>query len=112
METDFVEPGITRSAEIELEHSISVNDEDDNLDGAENEISRKMASFTAPKQFLKDPLRSGDDDNMSGFKQPSKIIEIEKGTDKEKEIEPVVTEELSLEKTTDIEDTEPLSKAL
>ncbi|KZV22896.1 splicing factor 3B subunit 1 [Dorcoceras hygrometricum] len=59
METDFVEPGITRSAEIELEHSIAVNDEDDNLDGAENEISRKMTSFTAPKQFLKEPLRSG-----------------------------------------------------
>ncbi|KZV50559.1 Splicing factor 3B subunit [Dorcoceras hygrometricum] len=71
-----------------------------------------MESFTAPKQSLKEPLRSGEDDNMSGFKQPSKIIEIEKGTDKEKEIEPVVTEELSLEKTTDIEDTEPLRKAL
>ncbi|KZV16304.1 splicing factor 3B subunit 1-like [Dorcoceras hygrometricum] len=54
METDFVEPRITRSAEIELEHLIAVNDEDDNLDGAENEIARKMASFTAPKQFLKD----------------------------------------------------------
>ncbi|KZV45277.1 splicing factor 3B subunit 1-like [Dorcoceras hygrometricum] len=112
MEIDFVEPWITRPAEIELEHSIAVNDEDDNLDGAENETARKLASFLAPKQFLKEPLRSGEDDNMSGFKQPSKKIEIEKRNDKEKEIEPVVTEELSLEKTTNIEDTEPLSKAV
>ncbi|KZV38004.1 splicing factor 3B subunit 1-like [Dorcoceras hygrometricum] len=106
------EPEIMRSDEIEIEHSIAVNDEDDNLDGAENETARKMASFTAPKQFLKEPLRSVEDDNMSGFKQQSKLIEIEKETDKEKEIEPVVTEELSLEEITDIEDTEPLSKAL
>ncbi|KZV35997.1 splicing factor 3B subunit 1-like [Dorcoceras hygrometricum] len=54
---------------------IAVNDEDDNLDGAENESSRKMTSFTAPKQFLKEPLRSEEDDDMSGLKQPSKIIE-------------------------------------
>ncbi|KZV38164.1 splicing factor 3B subunit 1 [Dorcoceras hygrometricum] len=46
------EPGITRSVEIEMEQLIVVNDEDDNLDRAKNEISRKMASFTAPKQFL------------------------------------------------------------
>ncbi|KZV53053.1 splicing factor 3B subunit 1-like [Dorcoceras hygrometricum] len=73
-ETDFTEPGITRSAEIELEHSIAVNDEDDNLDGAENEIARKMASFTAPKLFLKEPFRSWEDDDMSGSKQPRKIF--------------------------------------
>ncbi|KZV56949.1 splicing factor 3B subunit 1-like [Dorcoceras hygrometricum] len=53
-----------------IEHSIDVNDEDDNLDGAENEIARKMASFTAPKQFLKEPLRSGEDDDISGVEQP------------------------------------------
>ncbi|KZV38493.1 splicing factor 3B subunit 1-like [Dorcoceras hygrometricum] len=108
METDFVEPGIKRSAEIELEQSIAVNDEDDNLDGAENEITRKMASFTAPKQFLKEPLRSGEDDDMSGSKQPSKIIE-PAAAEKDKEIEPVATEYLSLAKSvatmTDSEDT-------
>ncbi|KZV25332.1 splicing factor 3B subunit 1-like [Dorcoceras hygrometricum] len=163
METDLEEPEITRSAEIDIEgyeHSIAVNDEDDNLDGAENEIARKMASFIASKQFLKEPLRSGENDNMSGFKQPSKIIETEEETeketdvvepvvvkitesmaiaterridipaittyheehvvrkteekeaDKQKEIEPVATEEMSLEKCTDSEDTEPLSKVL
>ncbi|KZV24222.1 splicing factor 3B subunit 1 [Dorcoceras hygrometricum] len=115
METDFVEPGITRYAEIELEHSIAVNYEDDNLDGAENEIARKMASSTAPKQFLKEPLISGEDDDMSGSKQPSKIIELA-ADETDKEIEPVATEDLSLAKSvatmTDSEDTEPLSKVL
>ncbi|KZV52414.1 splicing factor 3B subunit 1-like [Dorcoceras hygrometricum] len=112
---DFMEPVVTRSAEIEFEHSIAVNDEDDNLDGAENEIARKMASSTAPEQFLKEPLRSGEDDDMSGSKQPSKIIE-PATTEKDKEIEPVATEYLSLAKSvatmTDSEDTEPLSKFL
>ncbi|KZV52350.1 splicing factor 3B subunit 1-like [Dorcoceras hygrometricum] len=144
-EKDLVEPGITRSVEIGMEQSIAVNDEDDNLDGAENEIARKMASFTASKQFLKEPLRSDDEDNdMSGFKQTSKIIEMEEEIEKEtdvrepyvvepvmveitetvavdteeeketdkKEIEPVATEEMSLEKCTDSEDTQPLSKVL
>ncbi|KZV30401.1 splicing factor 3B subunit 1-like [Dorcoceras hygrometricum] len=55
----------------DTERSNAVNDEDDNLDGAENEIARKMASFTAPKQLIQEPLRSGEDDAMSGFKQPS-----------------------------------------
>ncbi|KZV15723.1 splicing factor 3B subunit 1-like [Dorcoceras hygrometricum] len=75
METDFMELVVARSAKIQMENSIAVNDEDDNLDGVENEIARKMASVTAPEQFLKEPLRSGEDNDMSGFKQPSKIIE-------------------------------------
>ncbi|KAK4404688.1 Splicing factor 3B subunit [Sesamum angolense] len=36
-----------------------------------------MASFTAPKQFFKEPLRTGEEDEISGFKQPSKIIDRE-----------------------------------
>ncbi|KZV52250.1 splicing factor 3B subunit 1-like [Dorcoceras hygrometricum] len=88
METDLVEPGITRSAEIGMEHSIAVNDEDDNLDGAENDIARKMSSATAPEQFLKEPLRSGEDTDMSGFKQPSRINE----TEEPDVVEPVVVE--------------------
>ncbi|KZV21863.1 splicing factor 3B subunit 1-like [Dorcoceras hygrometricum] len=135
METDLEEPEIMRSAEIEMEQSIAVNDEDDNIYGAENEIARKMESFTAPKQFLKEPMRSGEDDNMSTFKQPSKInetgepdvvepvvVEItetaaveteeENKAEKSKEIEPVATEGMSLEQFTDSEDTEPLSKVL
>ncbi|KZV22280.1 splicing factor 3B subunit 1-like [Dorcoceras hygrometricum] len=75
----------------------------------------KMASFTAPKQFLKEALRSGEDDDMSWFKQPSKIIE-PGTTETDKDIEPVGTEDLSLAKSaatmTDSEDTGPLIKAL
>ncbi|KZV45370.1 Splicing factor 3B subunit [Dorcoceras hygrometricum] len=59
----------------DLERSIADNDEDDNLDGDENEIARKMASFAAPKQLLKEPLRSGEDDDMSGAKQPIHALE-------------------------------------
>ncbi|KZV47035.1 splicing factor 3B subunit 1-like [Dorcoceras hygrometricum] len=76
----------------------------------------KIASFTSPKQFLKEPLRSGEDDDMFGLKQPSKIIETSEETEKDKEIEPVTTEDLSLEKSvammTESEDTEPLIKVL
>ncbi|KZV37436.1 splicing factor 3B subunit 1-like [Dorcoceras hygrometricum] len=121
METDMEEPSSTRSDDIVVEiteRSTAVNDEDDNIDGAENEIARKMASFTAPKQLLKESLRSGEDDDMSGLKQPSKIIEMEKEkeSEKNKEIEPVATDDLSLGKSvatmTDSEDTVPLSKVL
>ncbi|KAG6414454.1 hypothetical protein SASPL_127176 [Salvia splendens] len=59
------------------EQSIAVNEDDDNADPAENEIARKTASFTAPKQYYKETLRSGEEDEMSGFKQPGKIIDRE-----------------------------------
>ncbi|KAK6151371.1 hypothetical protein DH2020_014006 [Rehmannia glutinosa] len=59
------------------EQSIPVNDDEDNFDPTENEIARKMSSFTAPKQFFKEPLRTGEEDEMSGFKQPGKIIDRE-----------------------------------
>ncbi|KZV57785.1 splicing factor 3B subunit 1-like [Dorcoceras hygrometricum] len=75
----------------------------------------KMASFTEPKQFHKEHLRSGEDDDMSGSKQPSKIIE-PTVVGQDKEIEPVATDDLSLAKNvatmTDSEDTEPLIKVL
>ncbi|KAI5683523.1 hypothetical protein M9H77_04751 [Catharanthus roseus] len=59
------------------EKSIPVNDDDDVRDAAENEVARKMASFTAPKQFFKEAPRAGEEDEISGFKQPSKIIDRE-----------------------------------
>ncbi|KZV32056.1 splicing factor 3B subunit 1-like [Dorcoceras hygrometricum] len=85
---DLAEPMVTRSDDIVVEiteHSIAVNDEDDNLDGDENEIARTMASVIAPKQFLKEPLRSGEDDDISGVEQPSKIIDTEEDSVKNKE---------------------------
>ncbi|KZV33009.1 splicing factor 3B subunit 1-like [Dorcoceras hygrometricum] len=83
METDMGESDmVTECTDMDtetvlagIEHSSAVNDEDDNLDGAENEIARKMASSTAPKQFLKEPLRSGEDDDISGVEQPSKTTD-------------------------------------
>ncbi|KZV28024.1 splicing factor 3B subunit 1-like [Dorcoceras hygrometricum] len=86
--TDF-EASATRSDDIaidETDRSIAINDEDDNLDGAENEIARKMTSVTAPKQFLKEPLRSREDDDISGFKNSSQVIATEG-----KQIEEVAT---------------------
>ncbi|KZV21373.1 Splicing factor 3B subunit [Dorcoceras hygrometricum] len=112
------DPLLTRSDDIIVgiaERSTAVNDEDDNIDGDENEIARKMASFTAPQQLLKEPLRSGEDDDMSRSKQPSKIIETEE-SEKDKEIEPGTADDLSLAKDVatmiDSEDAESLSKAL
>ncbi|KZV26307.1 hypothetical protein F511_40950 [Dorcoceras hygrometricum] len=87
METDMEEPSLTRSDDIVVENT-----------------ERSTA-----------PLRSGEDDDMSRSKKPSKIIE-PAATETDKEIEPVATEDLSLEKSvatmTDSEDTEPLSKVL
>ncbi|KZV51357.1 splicing factor 3B subunit 1-like [Dorcoceras hygrometricum] len=74
-ETDLAEPMVTRSDDTVVKittHSSAVNDEDVNLDGPENEISRTMASVIAPKQFLKEPLRFGEDDDISEVEQPSR----------------------------------------
>ncbi|KZV34527.1 putative LRR receptor-like serine/threonine-protein kinase [Dorcoceras hygrometricum] len=61
-----------------------------------------------------EPLRSGEDDDMYGFKQPSKIIE--SAEEEETDIEPVDTEDLSLAKDVatmmESEDIGSVSKAL
>ncbi|CAN1139501.1 Splicing factor 3B subunit 1 [Linum perenne] len=56
--------------------SIPVNDDEDN-DIADNEVARKLASYTAPKSLLKEMPRGGDDDDDGGFKKPSRIIDRE-----------------------------------
>ena len=58
------------------ERSIPVNDDDDTADGPDNEIARKLNSYTAPKEFFKDAPRPGNEDDL-GFKQPSRIIDRE-----------------------------------
>ncbi|KZV26569.1 splicing factor 3B subunit 1 [Dorcoceras hygrometricum] len=65
----IIEMVLTETEKMETDMG-AVNDEDDNLDGAANEIARNMASFTAQKKFLKDPLRSGEDDDVSVVEQP------------------------------------------
>ncbi|KZV32657.1 hypothetical protein F511_23926 [Dorcoceras hygrometricum] len=88
METDMEEPSLTRSDGIVFEDT--------------------------ERRLLKEPLKSGEDDDMSGFKKPSKIIE--SAETEETYIEPVDTEELSLAKDvatmTESEDTGSVSKAM
>ncbi|KZV34368.1 splicing factor 3B subunit 1-like [Dorcoceras hygrometricum] len=88
METDVEEPSLTRSDDTVVEVtkcSTASNDEDDNLDGAENEIARKMTSITAPKQFLKEPLSLGRMTTCLGLRNQ------ETEQDQGKEIEAVST---------------------
>ncbi|XP_059296065.1 uncharacterized protein LOC132049328 [Lycium ferocissimum] len=59
------------------EKSIPVVDDDDAFD-TENEVARKMASYTAPKQFFKEvPRGSGEEDEPTGFNKTNKIIDRE-----------------------------------
>ncbi|KAK9943941.1 hypothetical protein M0R45_009530 [Rubus argutus] len=55
--------------------SIPVNDEDENVD--DNELARKMASYTAPKSLMSDMPRGGDEDDGSGMPKSKKIIDRE-----------------------------------
>ncbi|KAF2294154.1 hypothetical protein GH714_007933 [Hevea brasiliensis] len=55
--------------------SIAVNDEE--FDVGDNEVARKLASYTAPKSLLKEMPRGADEMDDGGFKKPSKIIDRE-----------------------------------
>ncbi|KAB1212458.1 Splicing factor 3B subunit 1 [Morella rubra] len=60
--------------------SIPVNEDEENLDAMDNEVARKLASYTAPKSLLKEMPRGGaEDDNEDalGFKKPQRIIDRE-----------------------------------
>ncbi|XP_050264513.1 uncharacterized protein LOC126708689 [Quercus robur] len=59
--------------------SIPVNEDEDNLDSLmDNEVARKLASYTAPKSLLKEmPRGSDENDDVSGFKKPQRIIDRE-----------------------------------
>ncbi|KAF2294141.1 hypothetical protein GH714_007833 [Hevea brasiliensis] len=56
--------------------SIAVNDEEE-FDVGDNEVARKLASYTAPKSLLKEMPRGADEMDDGGFKKPSKIIDRE-----------------------------------
>ncbi|KZV40385.1 hypothetical protein F511_01707 [Dorcoceras hygrometricum] len=43
-------------------------------DVVEPDVAETMESVTAPKQFLKEPLRSGEDDYIYGFEQPNDLL--------------------------------------
>lgn len=60
--------------------SIPVNEDEENLDAMDNEVARKLASYTAPKSLLKEMPRGGaedDNDDALGFKKPQRIIDRE-----------------------------------
>ncbi|CAO2834766.1 unnamed protein product, partial [Amaranthus hypochondriacus] len=57
--------------------SIPVDDNEDLADGMDNnEVARKLASYTAPKSLLKDMPGIGSDVD-DGFRKPSRIIDRE-----------------------------------
>ncbi|CAL0334354.1 unnamed protein product [Lupinus luteus] len=59
--------------------SIPANEDDDNVDAMDNEVARKLASYTAPKSLLKEmPGSTGSDaDAEMGFRKPSRIYDRE-----------------------------------
>lgn len=57
--------------------SIPVNEDDENLEGLDNEVARKLASYTAPKSLLKEMPRGAEEDDDIGFKKPQRIIDRE-----------------------------------
>ena len=58
--------------------SIPANKDQENLDAVNNEVARKLASYTAPKSLLKEmPGTVGDGDAELGFRKPQRIIDRE-----------------------------------
>ncbi|XP_027356140.1 splicing factor 3B subunit 1 isoform X2 [Abrus precatorius] len=57
--------------------SIPANEDDDNLDAIDNEVARKLASYTAPKSLLKDMPSAADSEADNGFRRPQRIIDRE-----------------------------------
>ncbi|XP_061365450.1 uncharacterized protein LOC133308768 [Gastrolobium bilobum] len=59
--------------------SIPANEDDENLDVMDNEVARKLASYTAPKSLLKEMpgAAAADGDADLGFRKPQRIIDRE-----------------------------------
>ncbi|KAL8139367.1 hypothetical protein V2J09_005388 [Rumex salicifolius] len=58
--------------------SIPVDEDDENAPEMDNDVARKLASYTAPKSLLKEmPGVTGGDDAEDGFNRPRKIIDRE-----------------------------------
>ncbi|KAI3722245.1 hypothetical protein L2E82_33276 [Cichorium intybus] len=63
----------------EYNREIPANDDEQNADAMDNEVARKLASYTAPRSLLNDMPRGGDDDEYLGFKKSQRIIDREDG---------------------------------
>ncbi|KAK7302947.1 hypothetical protein RJT34_13844 [Clitoria ternatea] len=57
--------------------SIPANEDEENLDAIDNEVARKLASYTAPKSLLKEMPSGADSDADMGFRKPQRIIDRE-----------------------------------
>ncbi|TKY71845.1 Splicing factor 3B subunit 1 [Spatholobus suberectus] len=57
--------------------SIPASEDDENLDAMDNEVARKLASYTAPKSILKDMPSAAESDADAGFRKPQRIIDRE-----------------------------------
>ncbi|KAJ1424460.1 TOG domain [Sesbania bispinosa] len=57
--------------------SIPANEDEENLDTMDNEVARKLASYTAPKSLLKEMPSAADNDADMGFRKPQRIIDRE-----------------------------------
>ncbi|KAL1336225.1 hypothetical protein HN51_030621 [Arachis hypogaea] len=57
--------------------SIPANEDEENIDAMDNEVARKVASYTAPKSLLKEMPGGDDSDAGLGFRKPQKIIDRE-----------------------------------
>ena len=57
--------------------SIPANEDGENIDAMDNEVARKVASYTAPKSLLKEMPGGDDSDAGLGFRKPQKIIDRE-----------------------------------
>ncbi|XP_057718978.1 uncharacterized protein LOC130933398 [Arachis stenosperma] len=55
--------------------SIPANEDEENIDAMDNEVPRKLASFTAPKSLLKEMPGGDDSDTGLGFRKPQKITD-------------------------------------
>ncbi|KAL4286446.1 hypothetical protein HN51_054094 [Arachis hypogaea] len=57
--------------------SIPASEDEENIDAMDNEVARKLASFTAPKSLLKEMPGGDDSDTGLGFRKLQKITDRE-----------------------------------
>ena len=72
--------------------SIPANEDGENIDAMDNEVARKVASYTAPKSLLKEMPGGDDSDAGLGLRKPQKIIDRE-GEYHQKRLKQVISPE-------------------
>ncbi|KAL1289582.1 hypothetical protein HN51_057994 [Arachis hypogaea] len=72
--------------------SIPANEDEENIDAMDNEVHRKLPSYTAPKSLLKEMPGGDDSDAGLGLRKPQKIIDRE-GEYHQKRLKQVISPE-------------------